>query len=192
MVYFPCSPPHALCPERQINDSCLSALQEKKFTDAKLLCNFIQGTEAPILTKDGILVPNSYQIDLLSPLPQELPSPPIPRSTKGPALIQSASQVKLTSQNCEFTFQPTLADGSMFTAFYLNAQESKTLLDLLTPPPPFYTPSLAEKITWGVASSIVSILFLILAIFTKFNPILTAAGHPRPNVVFRIAASRRT
>ena len=192
LIYFPCSPQHVLCPERQINDSCLSALQEKKFTDAKLLCNFIKGTEEPILTKDGILVPNSYQIDLLSPLQQELSSPPLPRSTKGPTLIQSASQVKLTSNNREYTFQPTLTDGSIFTAFYLNAQESKTLLDLLTPPPPFYTPSLAEKITWGVASSIVSILFLILAIFTKFNPIRTAAGHPRPNVVFRIAASRRT
>ena len=156
------------------------------------MCNFIKGTETPVLTRDGIFVQNSYQIDLLSPLPQELPSPPIPRSTKGPALIQSASQVKLTSHNREYTFQPKLADGSKFTAFYLNAQESKTLLDLLTPPPPFYTPSLAEKITWGVASSIVSILFLILAIFTKFNPVRTAAGHPRPNVVFRIAASRRT
>ena len=192
LVYFPCSPPQTLCPERQINDSCLSALHDKKFADAKFLCNFFKGAETPILTRNGILVPDKYQIDLLSPLPQKTPSPPIPRSTKGPALLQSVSQVKLTSHNREYTFQPTLAEGLSFTAFYLNAQESRTFLDLITPPLPLYTPSLAEKITWGVASSIVSILFLVLAIFTKFNPIRPTASHPRPNVVFRVAASRRT
>ena len=183
IVTLNCSTNDLYCKEQDYDMTCLKALRDKNFENAKQSCKFFRQYSFPRLTLDGILIPgiSEYSVGETGPF----------FSTDLPFIIQPQAKLKVKFNSSSYNFGATHKEKTKIIPFILTELETNQLVTLLEKPFWLYSFTLIEKILMGVSSGILSILLTLLACSVKtYSHKYSRTPNSQPNIVFRVATRK--